>query len=234
METNDPERQKDIAFFAGLTNAEISRVRAQLAAVSPERESGDRDPGIERLAEELGRLSARLVILEEAAELKLLGEVQHAIADDSDSNAQEQLIDAIYDPSFFHHIETDDQDRRFAWTRTDDFSFQPDVGSHCPKYLQIYFVAIIKSEYAKRLRLSVNEQTLPHIIYKAGNELCIEGRLRRLHPKGKITIRLQLPASHPLSTLEAGDDWRELGIAISRVVLTEQSAAPFVKRLLRY
>jgi hypothetical protein len=243
----DNPRDDEIAFVAGLINSEVSRLRAQTGPLSAGADTAELRLAQERLIDEIGRLSARLVVVEQAIEQRLLDASpaaeprpdapasESAGSDAQTANPAERDIDGLHDWRTFHDIEVDSRGRRYAWTTGRSFKTRLDPGADPVRpYIQVFFVAIVRPSYAKRAELFVNGQRLKHIVSSTDGELCLEARLPSPMLGSAVEMELRLPATHSLALPgEAHRDWRDGGIAVTHVALSRESRAPWVKRLIR-
>lgn len=92
----DPEMARDIEFFADLTKREIEQIKRQFESALAAENAGAVGLVADELAQQLGRLSARLRLIEEAVELHLLQSPGAPVAP-----VQAQPVSAYYsDPEY--------------------------------------------------------------------------------------------------------------------------------------
>ena len=229
---------EEIAFLASLTNAEVARLRARVLPGSVSSDDKTLAQTQEKLLEELGRLSARLLIVEELLEQNVLDigptpeSVTTNIAEDL-TGSRPLLAHDFYDPLAFHEIETGSNGQTFAWSSGKAVEFKIDISAASQaRYLQIFFIAIARPSYAKSAALFIDGTKQDHRVLSDDGELCLETRLPKTIA-GSITLKLELPSTHPLlETAQSGTDGRSGGIAITRIVFAEESRASLLRRLL--
>lgn len=229
-------RTEELAFLARLTNAEVSRLRALICTRSEQASKADLASSQERLVEELGRLSARLMVVEEVIARQLLSQEQKAVEKlpSTEDLAQSTLeIDDFHHDGNFHDIETTETGTRFAWSAGRSFS----VVLHAErasgfKFLQIFFVAIAKPSYIKSAQIRINDRVLRHRVSRVKDMFCLEATLQK-PTRGRVEVKLSVPSVHPLSVPGSDQtDWRDGGIAVARVALSSISNTPLLKRLI--
>ena len=230
----------EVAFVAGLTNSEVTRIRALVGPCSASAEPAELLRAQERLVDEMGRISARLLVIEQAIEKQLLTNTPAvdptASRLDTEARSRSEIsVDELYDWRTFHDVEVDSKGRRFAWTTGRGFSAHlvPEGDAPCP-YLQVFFVAIVRPSYAKRAEMVVNGEPLRHVVIATDGELCLEAKLPRSMLDKAVDFELRLPATHSLAPPdEPREDWRDGGIAVTRIALSPKSRASRMKRLIR-
>lgn len=229
----DSPSQEEIAFASRLTAAEVRRMKALLGAAS-DPVTDPRVSAQHTLAMELGRLSARVMLIEEAVERQLLlvdQSMKRGARENRESSAME--IDQFHDYDDFHDIETSPTGLRFAWTKETAFSVRLAKNQNDRfRFVHIYFIAIAMQSYARSLNVNIGGQGVGHRVCKCGNQLVVEAAIPPSVGEG-VDIELVLPSVHQLApNNDNSADWREAGIAITRVALSERSQASPLQRLL--
>lgn len=233
---NKAPRDDELAFVAGLTNSEIARLRALLGARSTGAGATELAQAQAALIEEIGRLSARLMVVEHAIEQQLLGPAIDDGVPVAPSVGLSRLdINALHDWRSFHDIETDAAGRRYAWTSGRAFKASLDAGGDPGlRFIQVFFIAIVRSSYARRAEIIANGQRLKHVVSAVDGELCLEARMPRSMGGGAVELEVRLPASHMLTPPgEQHRDWRDGGIAVTAVALARHARASWLKRVLK-
>lgn len=217
-----------IQYFSQLTQAEAARIRSLMQPFL----DGDQPisrKALEQLVLVLGEFGARVSVIEQAAEQQLLA--------DNPLNAGPLLFgqmeltgDKIQDDSMLLP-EWDDKGSVLRWTTRPDLKLTLPLFRTGNQTLRIYFKAIIKPEYAKTLKISIDGTTVRHRVRNTDKGLCLQCRLPAPRDLALTDINLLLPAVHSPAELGESSDHRVLGIAITGIEVAQQPAS-VLQRLL--
>ncbi|MEM6820976.1 MAG: hypothetical protein AAF558_03385 [Verrucomicrobiota bacterium] len=235
---SDRTTSDEVALIAKITDAELAKLNSKIQLDLNKVGDSELANAFEKLVLEVGRLSTRVKIVEDLLLASLDNENQENGSSRSDQEIKPETVrkvsvDDLHDYRNFHDIETDEDGNRFAWTVGREFHAKLRIAApENARYVQVFFVAIVRPSYAESATLKLNGIEVEHRTFTKGKMFCFESKL----PDGlfgAIALEVSVPATHPLSSSKSNsEEWREGGIAVSRVVLAERSSAPLLKRLL--
>lgn len=177
------------------------------------------DHALTKIAAELGRLSARTLVLEAFAEQRL---------DASPLNSPSTvLLDRFYAPvaqlrleGEAHDLERFNDRVQIRWTASEWIALTVPIKRDRPKALRIWFASIIRERYLKELKVVVNGTVSPFIVGKKGDLHYLQIELLPTSVTCETRVELQLPGVHRPSEGGSSEDARTLGIALAAVECT--------------
>lgn len=216
------ESEADRKFLGEL--ATIERERLLSALRSSGSAEGEVAPGVSGATlDQLTELATRIRLLERTAELGLLspdGQGKELLSLYSEGKVDVMHLDT---DSEFSDTPESSAGTTFLWTQTPKLEFRLPVQRLRLRYLRIRFASIIKTEYAREARLSIDGVPMTYWIGRSGSDHFFECAVPVSENLVPSRIVLEIPAVHAPSELGLSDDSRPLGIAI---VAAEYSSRP--------
>lgn len=218
-----------INFYAGLVHSEIDKLNELIEPFLQEG-SAPTNETLMQFVRLMAELSARVNLIEQAAEQQLLAE--------NPLDVGPLLLGALTIPASrldvdgLHMPENELDDESLCWTQKPDITVRLPLFRPKCKRLRVYFQSIIKPEYTKSLHLEIDGEQLRHRIRKMQDSLCIECIIPPASDLAMSELSIKLPDVHSPKELGVSDDNRKLGIALDKICVDDVPGS-FLTRLLR-
>jgi len=222
----------DLRYFSTLAKNESDRIAARLRPFLDESVPAGSALAIQQVASCVGELAARVQILESALELKL--------ADPDPFSGGPLLrgaghigVEDLARQRDCHAAEGDETGRKMIWTRSAEMHLHIYATRFTQKFARLFFQAVIKPEYARKLQVTVDGRKQKHAVLRQDGQYAIEWRLPETADLDRTEISIVLPGIHSPAELGVGEDYRRLGIAITGLEFDGSRRQSLVARLLR-
>lgn len=226
---NPVESERDRAFMDELAGMERERILAGLRTDESEDSAGLSSGVVDHVAE----LAARVTLLECASELGLLASGERRSVKNAALYARGRVDVLKMDAdSVFHDTVESDGNVRFRWTRVARLELELPVQRLRTRYLRIRFASIIKSEYARTARVSIDEKSVRLWCGRTEADYFFECAMPPSEDLVASRVVLEIDAAHSPSDLGLSDDNRSLGIAIIAVEYSSRPEAGLPARLI--
>lgn len=211
-----------LAVFSRLVSQETSRYQKLLEPYQSEDAEFASAGSIEQMTRILGEVSARLSVIEQAAEL--------GFAFESDLFSKPRLFGTVsldvdtLDIGGLHGLEQDNEGNEFRWTRVKEISFELPVNRIHKKRLQIYFSHIVKKQYRRQAKITIDGCNQKHKLRRTRSGFCWECEIPPFTDLATTKVTVSIPEVHAPSELGHNDDTRLLGFAISKIVADDPTS----------
>lgn len=212
--------------FHDLVSSESHRIRANLEGFLTESFPPEFRALAEQLIVEVGDISARVLLLEKAAEIGLLS---------SDPFAAGPLLNAriTLDASKLCNdatwpVEHLPDGKPLCWTKEPTWQIALPLLRNRALLLCLNFHYIIKPSFLRRMTFAIDGVPLKHKVKKVDDEFMASIIVPDATSFSPSYIQLSLPEVCSPAELDQGDDTRELGIALMKITTRP---ATFVERL---
>lgn len=223
---------EDLRYLSDLAARESDRVFANLQPCLDESVPAAAASAMQQLAISVGELAARVQILESALELRL-AEPDPFSSGPLLYGAHQIQVEELVQELECHAPEVGESGRTRLWTRGAAMQFHLYANRSRPKFVRLWFEAIIKPEYARKLELQVDGYRQKHAVLSRAGQYAIEWKLDENEDLGPTKIDISLPDVHSPAGLGASEDHRQLGIAITGLEFDGVRRQSLISRILR-
>ncbi len=242
--TDAGELLQDIQFVNNIAKEEIVRIRELASQHINDSNNSDLSSSLfaEEISEQLGHLKARIGLCEQtlvSLQAEIGGINLSKINSTRDINKKQQTSMSVSASKLeakpdLLPLEYASDGTNFRWSSIDpklNFEFQLDRSVRLE--LQIRLFALIKSEYAKQLKVLIDGEHIKHRFELDNNIFVVRCVLPVTDNNDHTEITIVLPATHSPKDLGTSRDDRKLGIAINEIRFSrfESRFSHWLKRL---
>lgn len=201
--------------FYDLVSSESNRIRANLESFLTQSSSPEFRALAEQLIVEVGDISARVQLLEKAAEIGLLSSDPFAAG--PLLNAQMTLDASKLCNEATWPVEHLPNDKPLCWTKEPTWHIALPLLRNRALLLCLNFHYIIKPSFLKGMTFAVDGVSLKHKVKKVDDEFVASIIVPEACSFSPSHLRLSLPEVCSPSELNQGDDTRAMGIALMKI-----------------
>lgn len=235
------EELDNIRHVNQVLRAEVDRVATELSEFLDSLALPEETKGriIDRLSREIGQVSAKVSLLEQAArafDVHNRGasrtELVSAVGATSPSPTIEFPIALYQGNKNLLPLEHTATHIAYNWTADDpqtEFGFVLDRSRKME--MKIHILALIKPEYSRKMKIIVDGNHIKHKFFKSGDAYIARSILPVSEGSERTMVRMVLPGTFSPEALGGGEDGRKIGVALIKFGFshTEESLFGFFK-----